>query len=57
MAGKILLHIPTSRNDRYGKQSPKCNCILNQDCLSHFKLKTLTEIILLTNIQQYMKLI
>ena len=43
MAGKILLHIPTNRTDRYGKQSPKCNCIFNQDGLSHFKLKTLTK--------------
>ena len=43
LAGKILLHIPTNRTDRYDQQSPKYNSILNQDDLSHFKLKTPTK--------------
>ena len=43
LAVKILLHIPTNSTDRYGKQCPKFNCILNQDDLSYFKLKTLTK--------------
>ena len=54
-ATKKLLHIPTSRTDRCGKQSAKCNCILdwtklkkdfhgvNQDELSNPKLKTLIK--------------
>ena len=52
---KKLLHIPSNRTDRYGKQSTKYNCILdwnkfkkdfhgvNQDELSHSKLKTLIK--------------
>ena len=43
LAVKILLHIPINSTDRYGKQCPKFNCILNQDDLSYFKLKTLTK--------------
>ena len=54
-ATKKLLHIPTTRTDRYGKQSAKYNCTLhwnkfkkdfhsiNQDELSHSKLKTLLK--------------
>ena len=43
LAVKLLLHISPNRTDRYGKQSPKCNYILNQDDHAHFKLKTLTK--------------
>ena len=54
-ATKKLLHIPTKRTDRYGKQSSKYNCILdwnkfkkdfhgvNQDELSHSKRKTVIK--------------
>ena len=52
LTAKKLLHIPTDRTDRYGKQSTKNNSILewnkfkkdfhggNQDELSRSKLKT-----------------
>ena len=43
LAVKLLLHISPNRTDRYGKQSPKYNWILNQDDLSHFKPKSLTK--------------
>ena len=50
-----LLDMPSNRTDKYGKPSAKYNCIVdwnkfkndfpdvNQDDLSHFKLKTLLK--------------